>query len=183
MTSFPENSESQIVQQTKDWVENVVIGLNLCPFAKHEIDNKRVHFCVSNVDNPQQLLASLRTELNRLEEDASIETTLLIHPHTLPDFDHYNECLDLFDALLFDMQLEGIYQIASFHPHYRFAGTRPEDVENYTNRSPYPMLHLIRERSLEHAVTNYPDINGIPRRNVDLLRSLGCDKMHELIKK
>ena len=177
-----DNYDSQFVQRTKNWVDTVVVGLNLCPFARREIDNKRVHFCVSNADNPQQLLASLHAELVRLEEDASIETTLLIHPHTLQDFSHYNECLDLFDALIAEMQLEGVYQIASFHPQYRFAGSRPEDIENNTNRSPYPMLHLIREQSLERAVANYPDINGISRRNIDLLRSLGFDRLKKLIK-
>ena len=182
MPDSPETLELQIVQHTKDWVDAVVIGLNLCPFAKREIDDKRVHFCVSSAHNPQQLLGSLHAELVRLENDESIETTLLIHPHTLQDFGHYNEYLDLFDALISDMQLDGIYQIASFHPQYRFAGTRSEDVENYTNRSPYPMLHLIREQSLAHAVANYSDINGIPRRNIALLRSLGKDTMQKLIK-
>lgn len=182
MPAPPDNHDSLFVQHTKKWVSTVVVGLNLCPFARREIENKRVHFCVSSADNPQQLLASLHAELEHLEEDSSIETTLLIHPYTLQDFNHYNECLDLFDALIADMQLEGIYQIASFHPQYRFAGTRPEDIENYTNRSPYPMLHLIREQSLERAVANYPDINGISKRNIDLLRSLGFDKLQALIK-
>jgi hypothetical protein len=182
MPDSSENLDLQIIQRTKDWVDTVVIGLNLCPFAKREIDDKRVHFCVSNAHNPQRLLASLHAELVRLEKHKSIETTLLIHPHTLQDFSHYNEYLDLFDALISDMQLEGIYQIASFHPQYRFAGTRSEDVENYTNRSPYPMLHLIREQSLAHAVATYPEINSIPKRNIDLLRSLGFDKIQALIK-
>ena len=182
MPVSPENLDLLFVQRTKNWVNTVVVGLNLCPFAKREIDSKRVHFCVSDAVNPQQLLASLHAELIRMEKDTSIETTLLIHPHTLQDFGHYNDSLDLFDALVADMQLEGIYQIASFHPQYRFAGTRSEDIENYTNRSPYPMLHLIREQSLTRAVASYPDINGIPRRNIELLRSLGVDKVQDLIK-
>jgi len=170
-----------IIKSTRQWVDTVVVGLNLCPFAKRELINNRVHFCVSDADHPAHLLSSLKTELERLGHDSSIETTLLIHPNTLIDFQDYNQFLDIADALLTDMGLQGIYQIASFHPHYRFADTEMDDVENYTNRSPYPMLHLIREQSLENALANYPDADKIPERNIALLKQLGHDKMQALL--
>lgn len=163
------------------WVETVVIDLNLCPFAKRELLNNRIRFCASKATNPEQLLDSLHVELQRLSADQSIETTLLIHPDTLQDFHDYNQFLAAADALLIDMKYEGIYQIASFHPHYQFAGTEPDDVENYSNRSPYPMLHLIREQSLERAVANYPDADKIPERNIALLNRLGRNKMQVLL--
>lgn len=168
------------IKSVQDWIETVVVGLNLCPFAKHELIHERVRFCVSDADTPDQLLSSLQTELERLSHDSTIETTLLIHPHTLTDFQDYNQFLNITDALLIDMELQGIYQIASFHPQYQFAGTETDDVENYTNRSPYPMLHLIREQSLENALVNYPDADKIPERNIALLKQLGKEKMQTL---
>ncbi len=169
------------IKSVQDWVETVVVGLNLCPFAKRELVQNRVRFCVSDADHPAQLLGSLQTELERLSQDSSIETTLLIHPNTLTDFQDYNQFLDIADSLLTDMKLQGIYQIASFHPDYQFADTEMDDVENYTNRSPYPMLHLIREQSLENALANYPDADKIPERNIALLKQLGRDKMQALL--
>ncbi len=170
-----------IINSTRQWVEIVVVGLNLCPFAKRELINNRVRFCVSNADRPEQLLSSLQTELERLGDDSSIETTLVIHPYALTDFHDYNQFLDIADALLTDMELQGRYQIASFHPQYQFADTEMDDVENYTNRSPYPMLHLIREQSLENALTNYPDADKIPERNIALLKQLGHSKIQALL--
>lgn len=169
------------IKSVRGWVETVVVGLNLCPFAKRELINNRVRFCVSDADYPEQLLSSLQTELERLGHDSSIETTLLIHPNTLTDFQDYNQFLDIADELLTDMELQGIYQIASFHPQYQFADSEMDDVENYTNRSPYPMLHLIREQSLENALANYPDADKIPERNIALLKQLGHDKMQALL--
>lgn len=170
-----------IIKSTQLWVETVVVGLNLCPFAKRELVNNRVRFCVSGADDAEQLLISLQTELERLEKDSSIETTLLIHPAALLDFNDYNQFLDIADALLADRLLQGIYQIASFHPQYQFSGTEANDVENYTNRSPYPMLHLIREQSLERAVENYPDADKIPARNIALLNKMGRNKLQLLL--
>lgn len=124
---------------------------------------------------------TLQDELVLLNNDRSIETTLLIHPCVLQDFNDYNEFLDLAEALLIKMNLEGIYQLASFHPDYQFAGTQADDVENYTNRAPYPILHLIREASLSRSIEHYPDVKQIPKRNIELMRELGEDKLKALL--
>lgn len=170
----------KIIKSVRHWVETLVVGLNLCPFAKRELINNRVRFTVTEATTEQQLLETLQTELELLNDDQSIETTLLIHPDVLQDFYDYNEFLDYADGLLVQMELDGVYQIASFHPNYQFADTEPEDVENYSNRSPYPLLHLIREQSLERAIANYPNPDRIPQRNVELLKSLGRNKMQAL---
>ena len=170
----------KIIKAVRHWVETLVVGLNLCPFAKRELINNRVHFTVTEATTVEQLLSTLQLELELLNNDQSIETTLLIHPNVLQDFYDYNEFLDYADGLLVEMELDGIYQIASFHPNYQFADTEADDVENYSNRSPYPLLHLIREQSLERAIADYPDSDQIPQRNVELLKSLGRDKMEAL---
>ncbi|HHA19771.1 MAG TPA: DUF1415 domain-containing protein [Methylophaga sp.] len=170
----------KIIKAVRHWVETLVVGLNLCPFAKRELINNRVRFTVTDATTEQQLLETLQAELQLLNDDRSIETTLLIHPDVLQDFYDYNEFLDYADGLLVQLELDGIYQIASFHPNYQFADTEPDDVENYSNRTPYPLLHLIREQSLERAIANYPNSDQIPQRNVELLRSLGSKKMQAL---
>ncbi|MFW5450966.1 MAG: DUF1415 domain-containing protein [Methylophagaceae bacterium] len=170
----------KIIKSVRHWLEKVVIALNLCPFAKRELNNNRIRFTVTEVATEQQLLEILQTELAFLNDNVSIETTLLIHPKVLQDFHDYNEFLDAADGLLIDMELEGIYQIASFHPNYQFADTAPEDVENYTNRSPFPLLHILREDSLAKAIANYPDSDKIPEHNIALLQRLGLKKMQAL---
>ena len=167
---------------TRRWVENVVVELNLCPFARRELVRNRVRFSVSEAGTEVQLLVDLENELALLNNDKTLETTLLIHPGVLQDFLDYNQFLDDVDQLLVRTELDGVFQVASFHPDYQFAGTRPDDVENYTNRSPYPMLHLIREDSLERAIAGYPHPERIPERNIELLESLGRDKMQALLK-
>ena len=170
-----------IIKPVRHWVETVVVGLNLCPFAKRELINNRVRFSVSDATTEEQLLTDLESELNLLSGDDSVETTLLINPQVLQDFYDFNQFLNYADELLVQMELDGVFQIASFHPDYQFGGTEPDDVENYTNRSPYPTLHLIREASLELAIANYPDADGIPTRNIELLESLGEEKMRSLL--
>ena len=174
-------SNENIIQATQKWVETIVIGMNLCPFAKREVVKNRVRYTVAESTAQEQLLMDLKIELELLNNDSSIETTLLIHPSILQDFYDYNDFLELADSLLIDMELEGIYQIASFHPNYQFCCTNFDDAENYTNRSPYQMLHLIREASLEKAVANYPDPEDIPERNINLMNELGADKMKVLL--
>lgn len=171
-----------VIKAVKTWVETLVVGLNLCPFAKRELSANRVRFSVTKAATEEQLLAELQVELELLNSDDSIETILLIHPDVLQDFYNYNQFLDYVDGLLLEMGLEGVYQVASFHPDYQFGGTEPDDAENYTNRSPYPILHLIREASLAQAVANYPDSDQIPERNIALVNSLGRDKMRALLK-
>lgn len=170
----------KIIKAVRHWVETLVVGLNLCPFAKRELINNRVRFTVTEATSEQQLLETLQDELELLNNDLSVETTLLIHPNILQDFYDYNEFLDYADGLLVQMELDGVYQIASFHPNYQFADTEAGDVENYSNRSPYPLLHLIREKSLERAIANHPNSVQIPQRNIELLKSLGRDKMQAL---
>ena len=157
------------------------MDLNLCPFAKRELVKNRVRFAVTQATTEEQLLTALQTELELLSRESSIETTLLIHPNVLHDFYDYNQFLSYAEGLLVQMKLEGVYQVASFHPDYRFAGTKPADAENYTNRSPYPLLHLIREESLERAIAAYPDVDTIPLRNTELMNTLGEDKLQKLL--
>jgi hypothetical protein len=173
--------DDKIVRSVRQWVETVVVGLNLCPFAKRELVKNRVRFVVTEATNEDQLLVALEAELDLLSSEASVETTLLIHPGVLQNFYAYNQFLNSADALLQQMKLESVYQIASFHPDYQFAGTEQDDVENYTNRSPYPMLHLIREESLGRAIASYPDVDNIPEQNKKLMESLGEIKMKELL--
>ncbi|MGC8120266.1 DUF1415 domain-containing protein [Marinobacter sp. VGCF2001] len=174
--------ETEVISATRKWVEDVVVGYNLCPFAKRELVRNRVRFVVSEAETEDELLQALHSELQRLEDEPEIETTLLIHPGVLQDFGPYNEFLDAADGLLVYLELEGVYQIASFHPDYQFEGTGPDAAENYTNRSPFPMLHLLREASLEAAIDSYPDVDGIPRRNIELMNKLGSEKMRGILR-
>jgi len=173
-------NDEDIVKSVQKWVNTFVMDMNLCPFAKHEMLKNRVRFATTKAISEEELLRSLQDELELLNSDSSVETSLLIHPNVLQDFYDYNEFLSYADELLLEMGLEGIYQIASFHPHYQFGGTNPDDAENYTNRSPYPLLHLIREASLERAIEEYPDVDQVPIRNVALMNSLGQNKLQAL---
>ena len=165
----------EIVAATRLWLERSVIGLNLCPFAESAYRADRVRFRVSEQRSASALLDDLRSELLELQaaDPLRCETSLLIHPWVLTDFIEYNDFLDVCEAAIVELGLEGELQVASFHPRYRFAGTQSEDIENYTNRSPYPMLHLLREASIERAVAAVPDPGEIYRRNIRTLRELG----------
>ena len=174
-------SETEVISATRKWVESVVVGYNLCPFAKKELVRDRVRFVVSDAADEDSLLQALHSELQHLDEEPEVETTVLIHPGVLQDFEAYNEFLDAADGLLAYLDMEGVYQIASFHPDYQFAGTDPESAENYTNRYPYPMLNLLREASLEAAIESHPDVDGIPGRNIKLTEELGVETMREAL--
>jgi hypothetical protein len=165
----------EIISATRRWVERSVVGLNLCPFAELPYRSNRVCFVVSEQRSAAGLLEDLRSELLALSCAAPVdrETTLLIHPWVLADFTEYNEFLGICDSVVTEMNLEGELQVASFHPQYQFAGSQPDDIENYTNRSPYPMLHLLREASVERAVEAVGDTDEIYRRNIRTLRALG----------
>ncbi|WP_416399002.1 DUF1415 domain-containing protein [Allohahella sp. A8] len=177
--STPNNDA--ILDAVRNWVTTVVVGLNLCPFAKRELVKNRIRFSITEAANEAALLQALKEELILLDEDASIETTLLIHPHVLSSFRTYNDFLPEADSLLQLLDREGIYQIASFHPDYRFGGTQPEDAENYTNRSPVQMLHILREDSLEKAIDDHPDVGGIPERNIALMNEMGVERLQVLL--
>lgn len=164
----------RIVTATRAWIERAVIGLNLCPFAKAVYAREQIRYVVSDARTPDALVADLERELRRLAAEApeAIETTLLIHPQVLTAFLDYNDFLEVADAAVDRLALTGLVQVASFHPDYQFAGTKPDDVTNYTNRSPYPMLHLLREASVETAIAAHPDAEGIPERNIATMRRL-----------
>lgn len=160
---------------TRRWVERAVIGLNLCPFARAPFLQQRLHFRVSRARSEEALLDDLREELLALHaaDPLTCETTLLIHPGVLTDFLAYNDFLDAADAAVLALGLEGELQLASFHPDYRFADASEDAIENCTNRSPYPMLHLLRESSIERALETMGDTDEIYRRNIETLRRLG----------
>lgn len=164
----------------RHWLDAMVIGLNLCPYAKREIVKNRVRFFVSEADTEELLLEDLQSELEFLVHNDAVETTLLIHPAVLQDFYEYNEFLAYADGLLEQMELDGIYQIASFHPQYQFDGSQVDDVDNFTNRSPYPLLHLLREDSLERVIARHPESSQIGEHNIELLRRLGRKKIESL---
>ena len=171
-----------VIAQTQAWVKRVVIGLNLCPFAKAVLARGQIRYAVSDAAEPTSLLMALLEELELLarSDPALTDTTLLIHPNALVDFDAYNQFLDAAEALLADAGYEGVFQLASFHPDYRFAGTAPDAVENATNRSPFPMLHLLREASVARAVSAFPDAAEIFEANLRTLRALGKDGLAAL---
>ena len=172
---------SPVIADTRRWVERVVVGLNLCPFARKELEADRVRFVETDADGEETLLQALHAELQHLEDNPDTETTLLILPEALSDFEDYLNFLAMAEDLLDYLGLEGVYQIASFHPLYRFEGTGAEDAENYTNRSPWPMLHLLREDSLAQAIDRHPDVEGIPARNIALMNRMGVGKLRELM--
>ncbi|NVD71114.1 DUF1415 domain-containing protein [Duganella sp. BJB488] len=182
--SSPAIDHDAVVAETVNWVEQAVIGLNLCPFAKAVHVKKQIRYVVSDADTPEALLAQLLEELEYLAETSpeKVDTTMLIHPNVLADFEDFNEFLDVADAALEDVELDGILQVASFHPHYQFADTHPNDIENYTNRSPYPTLHLLREDSVERAVEAFPEAGDIFEKNIETLRALGHDGWDKLMK-
>lgn len=171
-----------VVAATRAWLEKAVIGLDLCPFARAVYVRDQVRFVVSEAETPEDLLDHLVSELLTLSaaDPEAVDTTLLIHPWMLTDFLDYNDFLDVAEAAVAGLGLEGEIQVASFHPHYQFAGTEPDDVENYTNRSPYPILHLLREASVERAVAAFPDTAGIYEKNIETLRRLGPEGWRRL---
>jgi uncharacterized protein len=165
------------IASTQRWLERAVIGLNLCPFAKAEHVHGRIRYCVSDAQEPSELLLKLEQEIIYLlgQDPAKVETTLLVVPQMLGDFLDYNDFLDEADAMLEHADSDAQLQIASFHPLYQFGGTAPDDMENYTNRSPYPMLHLLREDSVARAVASFPDAASIYERNIATLKMLGLE--------
>jgi hypothetical protein len=170
-----DESAERVIAKTREWMEKAVIGLRLCPFAATPYQRGQIRYRVSEQTTASGLAEDLAEELRYLAAaDPNVcETSLLIHPRVLHDFLDYNDFLDLADATLESLGLTGELQIASFHPAYQFAGTAPDDVENYTNRSPYPMLHLLREASIERAAVTPERADEIAERNIATLRELG----------
>jgi len=168
-------NDEAVVAATRQWIEKAVIGLNLCPFAKAVYVKNQVRYAVSRAPHLDGLLEDLDRELDFLAvaDPVEIDTTLLIHPTLLPDFLDFNDFMQLAEAAVGEHGLDGVIQIASFHPAFRFAGTEPDDIGNYTNRAPFPTLHLLREASIARAVAAFPEAETIYERNIDTLKVLG----------
>lgn len=173
---------SRVIQQTKTWVSQVVIGLNLCPFAAQPFEDNRIEYIVSHNKETEQDLQELAVCISILENKVEVETILLIFPESYKSFDDYLELLYLANLLLDDLNFSGKYQLASFHPEYHFEGCDINDAGNFTNRSPYPMLHILRENSVERAIKSYNHVEKIPQNNVKNLRSIGFDVMQQTLK-
>ena len=169
------DQERTAIEDTQKWLLEAVVGLNLCPFAKAVVVKDRVRYRVCGSAKPADLLALLREELQHLAEadPDKLDTTLLIAPNALPDFLDFNDFLADCDQVLMDLELDGVLQVADFHPRYQFGGTEVDDIENFTNRTPYPTLHLLREASIDNAVEAYPDASLIYERNIEVLNKLG----------
>jgi len=172
-----------VIAETRTWLEQIVIGLNLCPFAKAVYVKNQVRFVLSDATTPEALVEQLAEELVLLRDTPAeqIDTTLIVHPDVLTDFLDYNDFLDNADAAIEALDLQGILQVASFHPQYQFAGVAPDDVSNYTNRAPYPTLHLLREDSVERAVAAFPDPDVIVERNNETLDKLSVEGWTRLL--
>ena len=170
-----------VITQTKKWLSSIVIEKGLCPFAKREFDNDRIHYVVIEQADLEGQMAALLAECAALHKDETFETSLLIFPSAFSDFEDYLDMLELATVLLKDRGYEGTYQLASFHPRYHFEGSGLHDPANYTNRAPYPMLHILREASVEQAVKNYPSPEKIPARNIQLTQDLGLQAMKNLL--
>ena len=179
MTIHSPANAADIVAHTQCWLETVVIQNTLCPFANSPYQDGRVRFIVTDSSRPEYLLEDLLHELKHLQAMPvnELETTLLIHPGVLEDFYDYNDFLDIADELLVQEGFDGVFQIASFHPDYQFAETTEDDAENYTNRSPWPMLHILREASLEAVIASHPDVAMIPEQNIKQMDAIGTDTL------
>lgn len=173
---LPPDSDA-VIAATREWLGKAVIGLNLCPFAKSVHVGNRIRYFVSTAESEEQLLADLRNELRTLHsaDPEAVETTLLMIPRMFPEFLEFNAFLDPAEACLEELDLVGEIQLASFHPAYQFAGTEADDVTNYTNRSPFPTLHLLREASLEAALKTFPRPESIYEENMTTMRRLGSE--------
>jgi hypothetical protein len=176
MTETLEPRDATVVADTRRWVQRAVIGLNLCPFAKGVEVKEQVRYVVSRASGAKALLADLKRELLALQaaDPALLDTTLLIAPDGFAEFLDFNDLLGRADRVLADLDLDGVLQIASLHPRYQFAGTEPEDIGNYTNRAPYPTLHLLREDSVDRAVAAFPNPEAIFETNMQTMQKLGA---------
>jgi len=172
-------TEAQVIQETECWLKDIVLRHNFCPFAHKPFKQETIHYIVSQENDAEKIAEALIQALLQLRDSdtETIETTLFITPNCFTDFNDYNEFLNVVDLLIEQLQLQGIIQVASFHPDYQFADLSCDDVRNYTNRSPYPIFHLILEDSIEHARATHPDVQAIPQTNMNLLEKQGLTKI------
>lgn len=172
----------QVIQHTKDWLERVIIKHNFCPFAKKEHLNNSIRYVLNETCNTADTLHCLVDEVLFLDQHPKVETTLLIIPEGFDNFDDFLDLVEIANALLEERRYSGVYQLAHFHPDYCFQGSDNNDPANYTNRSPYPTLHLLRENSLDYAIENHPDPEGIPDRNIAYAQALGLEQLQDDLK-
>jgi uncharacterized protein len=168
------------ITQTQNWIKTVVVGCNFCPFAAKALLKESIRYVVLESENIEKIMASLTSELQFLDENDAIETTFIIFPNHFQDFEQYLDLVELAEDLNAEEDYEGVYQVASFHPDYCFAGSDADDAANYTNRSVYPMLHLLREESITKALEHYQDPAGIPDRNIAFSQEKGLKYMQML---
>lgn len=173
-------AKEKIIEQTKAWIDSFIIEYNICPFAQHVIQKNGLQIDVNFESTTERALESLLASIDTLEQNQTIETILLIFPNYLVDFYDYLDFTAFVEDNFFNQDYEGIYQLATFHPNYCFAEVDQADVSNYTNRSPYPMLHLLRENSIDKAIEYYGDTEKIPENNIKLLRSMGLEKVKKI---
>lgn len=178
---MPNYNKTKIAEQTKTWIEKVVIGLNFCPFAKREVLRNSIRYVVSEKKDLEQVLLEFIEELKFLDANAATETSLLIYPTLFEDFEDYLDLVAMGQDFLRQLNYEGIYQLASFHPDYQFGGTELDDASNFTNRSPYPVLHLLREESLEKALEHYEAPEEIPERNIKVAEEQGFKALQKML--
>ncbi|MEL6194005.1 MAG: DUF1415 domain-containing protein [Bacteroidota bacterium] len=181
----PGMEESDIIlQQSKAWIKKFVLEMGLCPFAKPIWDARLIYFQLSQAEAPDKIIEDVFLLCEKVVNVSpeEIETAILILPKALSDFEAYLDMLDTLNELLEEAELEGVLQIASFHPHYQFDGTGEHSPENFTNRSPYPMFHILREESVSAAIENFPNVDDIPQKNIEKMEGLGISKIRELLK-
>ncbi len=176
-------SNQTIISQTETWIQHFIVQYNICPFAGKEVRQQSIHYEVVRSEDVETCLTSFLSLCKLLDKQKSIETAFLIFPENFLHFLSYLDLLYLAESLLNDNDYEGIYQIASFHPDYCFADSSTDDPANFTNRSPYPMFHILREESVEKAIENHPDTSAIPDRNIAYMREMGIEKLEQLLNK
>ncbi|MDX2346436.1 MAG: DUF1415 domain-containing protein [Legionella sp.] len=179
---MPDLTDNQIKKQTISWVQSFIIEYNICPFAKHTVNQETIAIDIVQPNNLEQALETMMSTIVRMDNDTKIETVLLLFPYLFSNFDDYLDFVSLAEELLSLSGYEGIYQLATFHPNYCFSDVLETDVSNYTNRSPYPMLHILRESSIEKAIEYYGDTSNIPDNNIATMHKLGLDKIVALLK-
>lgn len=175
------NDILDIEARTLDWVQRVVIGLNLCPFAQSAVNADHLNLVTETSSDVASVLGSLAKQFYAVSGASEEATVLFLLPNGFDQFDDYLDLVDLGNALIADLEFEGVLQMATFHPHYQFEDSDIDDAANYTNRSPYPMLHLLQEAAVEQAVEKHPDTDAIPQRNIDLLRTMTASQLSTLV--
>ncbi|MGO2241058.1 MAG: DUF1415 domain-containing protein [Halomonas sp.] len=177
------HADNRIVAQTLSWVRTFIVAQDICPFAQRELERESIRVEVVRSKKMEVALEELMIEVQWLDEHLETETTLLVFPTLFKSFDHYLDFVELAEHILLDQGYEGIYQLATFHPDYCFDGAEPEDAANYTNRSPYAMVHLLREESVEKAIEFYGDTDAIPERNIAKLTAMGSDAAEQQLQR